>query len=559
MVNKTEVNPMLRRLGQGLIVLLGLGLVLVLVALQVQATEIQSLAQALDANHNGYLDDPEILQAVQYWVTSEPVPGTGGHVISDAEILELIAMWIEHTPIAPPPPPPVARVCRESLSGRVLTVPSQYSTIQQAVNNAKEGDTILVKPGTYEGGITISKSLVLEGQEGSTLTKIQGGPNTIGISILNAKDVVIRGFTITGSQIGVSIGNSSSVCLEQNDISNNLGPGISATTVSQAVAAYPRGLIIANNRITGNVGFGISANDILQLDIIGNEILNTATKPDGTAGQGIALLGGSKVQIKRNRIARAREFGLFAKGVTELVIEGNEISEIPDVPGTKLGTAIALQEGTTASEVRANTITESDIAISVEKGTAIRLVENRISGSKVNGLLISKSIQVELALNEIRETLPRSLEREDYAIPLQIREGSTVTARGNEIVAALGYAVLIESGSDMILKENRISRVQGKPGIPGRGIGVDGARAEIERNNITNNAGDGIAVLDRGSAEISTNWIANNQGFGIFATPDAHIICPEGNQLVENKEDLSEGVPQECLGSVSLPPLPLGG
>lgn len=63
-----------------------LGLVL-LMAGQFQGADIQSLAQALDANGNGYLDDAEVLQAVQYWVTGEPVPGTGGHVISDAEIL----------------------------------------------------------------------------------------------------------------------------------------------------------------------------------------------------------------------------------------------------------------------------------------------------------------------------------------------------------------------------------------------------------------------------------------------------------------------------------------
>jgi len=534
-----------------------LGLLLVLVT-QAQAGDIQSLAQALDANHNGYIDDAEILQAIQYWVTGEPLPGTGGAVISDEEILKLIDIWINHTPIAPAPPPSPSRVCLESFSGRVLTVPGQYSTIQAAVDNAGEGDTILVKPGTYPGGITITKSLVLEGEQGSSLTKIQGGPNSKGITVLRAEDVVIRGFAITGGQAGVDIENSSSVCLEGNDISHNLGPGIIATTVSQAVAAYPRGITIANNRIVGDVGFGISANGILQLKVLGNEISETAVKPDGTAGQAVALQGGSKIKVKGNKIARAQEFGIFASGVTELTVRDNEISEIPDVPGTEIGTAIALRSGTTASTISGNKIEECDVGIDVEKGTAITISGNHIQASKVNGMLISNSIQVSLSDNQIVDTLPRSLAQADSAVALQIEDESTVTARGNEIRTAFGYGLLIASGSEVTLKENQVTRVQGKPGTPGRGIGVAGASAEITKNSVADNADDGIAVLDRGSAEISDNWIANNRGFGIFAAPDAQVTCPDGNQFADNGADIADGVPQACLEGVGVPPLPGG-
>lgn len=543
---------MLRRIGWSFMVLVGLAL---LIAVQAQAGDIQALAQALDANHNGYIDDAEILQAIQYWVTGEPVPGTAGQVISDEEILKLIDIWINHTPIAPAPAPSPSRVCPESFSGRVLTVPGQYSTIQAAVDNAREGDTILVKPGSYPGGITITKSLILEGEQGSSLTKIQGGPNSKGITVLRARDVVIRGFAITGGQAGVDIENSSSVCLEGNDISHNLGPGISATTVSQAVAAYPRGITIANNRIVGNVGFGISANGILRLEILGNEISETAVKPDGTAGQAVALQGGSKIKVKGNKIARSREFGIFASGVIELTVQDNEISEVPDVPGSETGVAIALWDGTTASTISGNEISESDIGIDVEKGTAITISGNHIQNSKINGMLISSSIQVSLSDNQIVDTLPRSLAQADSAIALQIEDESTVTAKGNEIKTAFGYGLLIASGSEVTLEGNGVSQVQGKPGTPGRGIGVAGASAEITKNNVTDNADDGIAILAGGSAEISDNWIANNGGFGIFAAPDAQVSCPDGNQFADNGADIADGVPQACLGSAGTPPL----
>jgi hypothetical protein len=54
----------------------------------------KSIAEALDANGNGTLEDSEILMAIQYWISSEPVPGTGGKMISDAEMLRLIELWI---------------------------------------------------------------------------------------------------------------------------------------------------------------------------------------------------------------------------------------------------------------------------------------------------------------------------------------------------------------------------------------------------------------------------------------------------------------------------------
>lgn len=321
------------KLGAFLVILVGLVLV---TGLSTWATAL-TIAQALDANENGYLDDPEILQAIQYWVTGEPVPGRGGERISDAIILELIAIWINHTPLGEtpplPPPPPAAKVCRESISGRVLTVPTQYPTIQEAVDNAREGDTILVKPGSYPGGITIGKSVVLEGEQGASLTKIQGGPSDKGLTILKAKDVVIRGFAITGSQVGVSIENSSSVCLEQNDISNNLGPGISATTVSLAVAAYPRGLIIANNRLVGNVGFGVDgASAEIEDNFIGEN-----------AGDGIAVLNGGSAEISDNDIANNRGFGILAAPDARVVcpssnnFAGNDADISEGVPLSCLG------------------------------------------------------------------------------------------------------------------------------------------------------------------------------------------------------------------------------
>jgi hypothetical protein len=78
--------------------------------------------------------------------------------------------------------------------------PGCYPTIQAAVNAAHDGDTILIAPGTFAGGVTIDVSVNLIGA-GSNKTIIQGGGPVLTIGqqdAPNAPTVVIRGVTITG-------------------------------------------------------------------------------------------------------------------------------------------------------------------------------------------------------------------------------------------------------------------------------------------------------------------------------------------------------------------------
>lgn len=62
----------------------------------------QGLAQALDVNDNGIIDDEEMMSAVTYWVLGTPVPGTD-MLVGDDQILGLIEQWILGTPIEEPP------------------------------------------------------------------------------------------------------------------------------------------------------------------------------------------------------------------------------------------------------------------------------------------------------------------------------------------------------------------------------------------------------------------------------------------------------------------------
>jgi nitrous oxidase accessory protein NosD len=511
------------------------------------ATATLSIEQALDANGNGYLDDPEILQAVQYWVTGEPVPGTGGETIDDAKILELIRMWINHEPISPPSPPPGEKVCPEA-TGRVLEVPARYHTIQEAIANARDGDKILVKPGTYSGGIVIDKGVILESEGGSAVTKIVSKADQKGIVVLRATGAVVRGFSISGGKVGVSLEAASSFCMEQNELFNNLGPGIEIMGKSVELGVQAQGLTIVNNVIRNNVGYGLSASELVRAEISSNTIADIAAKPDGTGGLGISVLGKQRVEIKDNRIARTAAAGIFAKDVTELKIEGNELEEIPTGPGPAPAAAIVVGRGTIGALVKSNAISRSEIGIEVEGTKSIELRDNKIMQSKVAGVRVSDSLLVRLAGEKIWETQPEARFGAELAIGLEITGDSTATITDTEVRHSFGYGVLIRDGAEVEISECTIAATAGKPGVPGHGLGIKEASVELHDSLIEGNADDGVAVLAGGRAVLAGNIIRDNGGFGLFLDPAGEVSCPGANTFSGNGQDLSAGVPPTCSG-----------
>ena len=83
--------------------------------------------------------------------------------------------------------------------------PGCSSTVQAAVDAAHDGDTIVIAPGTYAGGVTVDVSVAIVGA-GASSTIIKGGGPVLTIGVPHAASqptVSITGVTITG---GVATG-----------------------------------------------------------------------------------------------------------------------------------------------------------------------------------------------------------------------------------------------------------------------------------------------------------------------------------------------------------------
>ena len=100
-----------------------------------------------------------------------------------------------------------------------IWVPENYTTIQEAVNNAREGETIFVRSGKYSEHVVVNKAVSLVG-ENKHDTIIDGNGARIVVYVI-ANNVNLSGFTIQNGELGIWFWYSHSNILTGNNFSNN--------------------------------------------------------------------------------------------------------------------------------------------------------------------------------------------------------------------------------------------------------------------------------------------------------------------------------------------------
>ncbi len=113
-----------------------------------------------------------------------------------------------------------------------ITIPDNYSTIQEGINHANSGDIILVRSGIYRETIEVDiAGLFIQG-ESKFNTVIDGGKTSEDGVIISAPNVTLQGFTITNArsddeliwdQSGVKIYSSNATINENRFVSNRIG------------------------------------------------------------------------------------------------------------------------------------------------------------------------------------------------------------------------------------------------------------------------------------------------------------------------------------------------
>lgn len=275
-----------------------------------------------------------------------------------------------------------------------LIVPTDYPTIQSAVDAAQQGDTIQVLPGIYNENVIVNQSrITLE----ATNNVILDGLDKTGTGILiNGESVTVRDFTIINYLLGIMMeGDNCRVKLCY--LMYNAGFGVhldadNCTIEESKFIENGSGLDIAgdsnniyNNGFLNNTLGGImNSNNLLTNTIIvrndlednpygfaftlaastGNSIIGNMI----TADTGI-LLEAMESEITRNVLRKCTTTGMLINS-TENEIYANQIT------GSENGIQIAQDE---------NDIKKNAIGTSLEAGVTVLSDENKIEYNIITG------------------------------------------------------------------------------------------------------------------------------------------------------------------------------
>jgi len=218
-----------------------------------------------------------------------------------------------------------------SFYGSTIIVPVDYPTIQQAVDNASDGDTILVYAGTYPEHVLVDKSVQIIGN-GSDVTVVDGSGEDNHVMKIIADQVEIAGFIIRNCNIGFSgirlYGNN---CILHHNIFSSCGGGVETYYVS--------GYLAHNNTMRNNIwGMYVDSctnclieNNSIEKNFYGLEVgFCTIYIRDNLIANnslpGILLIGSIQSIFYNNKILFNRNNGFQIFSSNNNIIEDNTIN-----------------------------------------------------------------------------------------------------------------------------------------------------------------------------------------------------------------------------------------
>ena len=208
--------------------------------------------------------------------------------------------------------------------------------IEQLIEAAVEGATVVVPPGRYEGHLRVKKGVVLEGNDQVT---IDGGGEGVVVMLL-APDITFRGFLVQGSGSGVDH--------EPSGILAEAGP------------------VVIEDNMLRDVLFGIdlrtSPDSIVRRNTITGKDFET-----GRRGDGIRLWWSHNGIVEANEVTNSRDMVFwYSEG---LMIRGNHVTD------SRYGLHFMYSHDTV---LEANTLENNSVGIYLMYSNRITLRENKL-------------------------------------------------------------------------------------------------------------------------------------------------------------------------------------
>lgn len=213
-----------------------------------------------------------------------------------------------------------------------ISVPENFKTIQEAVEKAQSGDTILVKSGNYHENVVITKSLTVKSDKGADTTVVKpANPSEPVFKVTEASDVAIIGFTATGSAIsGIYLYKASNARLLNNHTVENrngifLYSSNNNTLISNVAKSNDQtGIYIEasnGNTLQNNWADSNREKGIFLISSNSNKL--TGNSASLNSWNGITMWSSNSNTVKENKVYR-NTYGIVMSNSSD-----NEVSENP--------------------------------------------------------------------------------------------------------------------------------------------------------------------------------------------------------------------------------------
>jgi parallel beta-helix repeat protein len=233
-------------------------------------------------------------------------------------------------------------------SHRTWFVPDDFASIQAAINNAVDGDTVFVKTGMYYEHVVVNQTVVLVGENRAT-TVIDGSHSGVVVNVTR-DGVGISGLTIQRSGTSWNIGGppyGAGVYMSNVTDCNVSGNKFIQDAVGVQLEYGADGNVIANNTMT-SVSLGLGTFDASWNSLVGNNITSK--------GRGVGLNVNSDYNVISDNIITASEWAIalhicHCNNITRNYVANGQIGiYLPDSSDNRLYNNIIVnnqQEATT--------------------------------------------------------------------------------------------------------------------------------------------------------------------------------------------------------------------
>jgi nitrous oxidase accessory protein len=417
-----------------------------------------------------------------------------------------------------------------------------YTSIQAAVNAASDGDTIIVRDGTYTENINVDKRLTIRSENGSSKTMVGAhtGDNGFAVSV---DWVNISGFTVTNASInGIDLNSVSHCNISHNVLRANNHNGIWMNNATNNIihnnivlnTRMYNGIGMLNcsyNNITGNLLLSNNHNGIWMEDSNHN-IITQNNASFSILYQGIGMLNCNNDNITGNSLSSNTNNGFWMENSNNITISHNSACN-------NNGCGILLNESN-HNRLSHNTASfNKGYGILLEVSSHNNLItDNNASSNGETGIMLDYSSYNELINNTASSN-------GQYGIWL--RKSPHNTLRRNVMDHNLFFNLASGIGSDAIEDlDNDIdpsNTVNGAPvyifykinnttieDLYTKKISVVGGN-NITIRNINYSDGDQIAVLFTNNSHIENCTIINNSRFGFVLAWSHHNSLVDSNAL----------------------------